>query len=82
MIPPTLTPFPTVAPADNPIAMPHIALWDFAPKAVQVWSMAPISITTLIQAALLLVLVVAGIFMLISFLRGLTNEKDPAGDGE
>jgi hypothetical protein len=79
LIPPTLTPFPTVAPADNPVAMPHVALWDYAPKAVQTWHMANPNLLLLIQGVLVLGIVIFGIFMVVWFIRGLSNET-PGGE--
>lgn len=76
MIPPTLTPFPTIAPADNPISMPHLALWNFAPNAVQAWQMANANALLLLQAMLVLGIVIFGIFMMVRFIRGLSNEND------
>jgi large-conductance mechanosensitive channel len=64
-----------MAPVDNPFQMPDFSLWDIAEWGVQNWNMIPVNYTALIQAALLIVLVGFGLFMVIKFLRSLTNEE-------
>lgn len=74
MIPPTPTPWPEVNPADLPFSIPEISLWDLADDGIQAWNTVP-DWTQLAQAILLLLLVIAAVWLLISFLRSFTNEE-------
>lgn len=77
-VPTTPTPWPTVNPAELPFSLPEMSIWDFADDGIQAWNTAS-QWTQTVQAIILIVLVVGGLFLVISFLRSFTNEE-PGGE--
>jgi hypothetical protein len=78
--PPTPTPIPLPDPAQAPIQIDNIIqsyrIWQFADDAVGVWNRIGAAGTQVIQIAVIIVIVVLSMFLIMRFVRSLSNESE------
>lgn len=53
---------------------PALSIWQFTDEAIQIWNTSQ-SVALILQVILLLALIGLGVYMVMGFIRGLSNEE-------